>query len=761
MNTLSSRRHWLIAAGTSVFLGFLIFQKYFLTGALPFFGESSGMADPMAYYIMEGLKLHHIPLWNSHVFGGIPTYMDGYSQPFSPFHWIGLIIAFPGVQIWKAVLMLFLAGFGGFGFLYKGLRLTPQAALFGSIGFLLSPLVVQFPDGHIMYQPVFVGYALLPATLWALTHVLQGESWSERRWGMVGAALSVTTVILSTHLNVLLWYVVYVGAYCVWLLYGSTDKTKGLIALAIAAGVTALLSAPAILGWHDSLPLSWRMFMSEHISEYPFARLGIKKEALSGLFYQVHSRHGMGSLHTGFPIAFLGLLAAFLPKRKEELYFRVWLLFAVFLIALNLAPISWNAKLLYPIAVSPNIFRRGLFMVVTSLTVLASLRFDFYMREKRVSWSELYAPTCKIIALMILAAAGYFIWRGSHIAIIKKITPAGWALAWTLTAICWYMSRRPVPLKMIGAFWEGPKRLGHYVWLIPVFFLAVEQIYFINHRERDEVRNYSLFYHPVQHNRHVFDRDALIERIQHTGDYYRTAIYQPNLPTDDLYENLFLIRWAENLSIMNRWYNYTGWLSDFPAGYYAYFRKHFPGSDRYGRVQWDTVDPMLTEAGKAISTGWIVTTEKLKNPVFQKVAEQPPLLLYRNPAAYPRVFTMAESESSAWAELKAKHYVVEPADAFHDDGDRVELSVSPREASTLVMTDTWYPGWKAFVDNQETEIRPIRDTFRAISIPAGVQKVRLVFEPAFMKPALFLVGVGVCCLLILFFIPLSLRRNSL
>jgi hypothetical protein len=60
----------------------------------------------------------------------------------------------------------------------------------------------------------------------------------------------------------------------------------------------------------------------------------------------------------------------------------------------------------------------------------------------------------------------------------------------------------------------------------------------------------------------------------------------------------------------------------------------------------------------------------------------------------------------------------------------VELAVSLSAPGLVVLTDTFYPGWKAFCDGgKETEIFCANGLFRAVFVPEGQHTVRFVFLP--------------------------------
>ncbi|MEI7511352.1 MAG: YfhO family protein [Candidatus Peregrinibacteria bacterium] len=59
----------------------------------------------------------------------------------------------------------------------------------------------------------------------------------------------------------------------------------------------------------------------------------------------------------------------------------------------------------------------------------------------------------------------------------------------------------------------------------------------------------------------------------------------------------------------------------------------------------------------------------------------------------------------------------------------MSLRVSSSGNNLLLMSETWYPGWKAVVDGKETPILRANHSFRAIPLSAGVHQVVMKFEP--------------------------------
>lgn len=70
----------------------------------------------------------------------------------------------------------------------------------------------------------------------------------------------------------------------------------------------------------------------------------------------------------------------------------------------------------------------------------------------------------------------------------------------------------------------------------------------------------------------------------------------------------------------------------------------------------------------------------------------------------------------------------------------------------LYLSDVYYPGWKAFIDNQKAEIYKANYAFRAIYLPPGSHEVRFVFDPESLGLG-FIISIGSIITMLL-----SLRR---
>ncbi|MEW6619642.1 MAG: YfhO family protein [bacterium] len=69
--------------------------------------------------------------------------------------------------------------------------------------------------------------------------------------------------------------------------------------------------------------------------------------------------------------------------------------------------------------------------------------------------------------------------------------------------------------------------------------------------------------------------------------------------------------------------------------------------------------------------------------------------------------------------------------------NKIILNASSSVDCFLFMSETYYPGWKAYVDGQKTEIYRANYIFRAIKFPKGNHQVEFVYFPLSFKTGLF------------------------
>ncbi|MGH7356384.1 MAG: YfhO family protein, partial [Candidatus Rokuibacteriota bacterium] len=74
--------------------------------------------------------------------------------------------------------------------------------------------------------------------------------------------------------------------------------------------------------------------------------------------------------------------------------------------------------------------------------------------------------------------------------------------------------------------------------------------------------------------------------------------------------------------------------------------------------------------------------------------------------------------------------------------DRVRFATLSEGPAYLVVTDTWFPGWRALVDGREAPLWRADYAFRAVWVPAGRHTVEMVFRPRYLGAGLAITGLA-------------------
>ena len=71
----------------------------------------------------------------------------------------------------------------------------------------------------------------------------------------------------------------------------------------------------------------------------------------------------------------------------------------------------------------------------------------------------------------------------------------------------------------------------------------------------------------------------------------------------------------------------------------------------------------------------------------------------------------------------------EPAEIIQYENEKVVIKVKARQSGWLVLLDTYYPGWKAYLDGREVKIYRADGFFRAVEVPEGEHIIEFVYFP--------------------------------
>ncbi len=217
---------------------------------------------------------------------------------------------------------------------------------------------------------------------------------------------------------------------------------------------------------------------------------------------------------------------------------------------------------------------------------------------------------------------------------------------------------------------------------------------------------------------------------------------------------------------------YTGTVAHRPARVGGHFvRDHPEFNDYVTRLRFDgprvvtsaVVRPLLTQ-GQIVVRGASLMDERTGG--FQslvisgrgrfRLVHSGDVKIYENLDVLPRAFVVsraivAPSDPTALTVMRepsvdlAKSVILDEtqvkvgqdgtqdvsykANLLSYEPERVVIETSGKSAGWLVLTDAWYPGWRATVDGSPVEIGRADILFRAAPVPAGSHRVEFIYTP--------------------------------
>lgn len=676
--------------------------------------DSIMYAYPTDALFNREIKRGRIPLWNPYVFSGYPVFASGQNGFLNPFNIVLNFIFTP----WKAkdiflFIHLILSGIFTFLFLMEiGLSFYP--ALFGGLVWSYSGLNAGFfsQGSTISVAPY------LPLLLLSYEKGIKGKS---LMWTGVGA-LSASMLFLGRHLNVSVF--AFVG-FILYALYRISIEVTGgnlnlkravlpfILITLLGVGISAVQLLPTLelskLAELQRPPESFPMTSVQGFIEFlsitffhPFFLGG--EPAYEGAWVRIYQVNGFAGIITI-------LLAFFLPfashRRKWEgsFYLAVSLLF---ILASSLTPITtlfeWIPsfrrlnpfKLLYP---------ADFFM-----TMAGAIGFESLIEEDRTlrKLLGLVAGTTFVLivgGITLIYEAPFLSYR------IKSLTNPGIfsvILSLFVAGILFLEESKKI---------KGPGILALSIFEIVPFAFIINM--------------------PVKTSLLKMDNNYMNE-LKRIAGYERVAGIEPNL------------------SSLLQLYSPEGYESLIPDNYFIAL-KGKPPEDillREPKKRMIRLEDISYEMAKLLGVRYIIGTDRVYKIPDDKLEELnysvKGVKIYKVKGVLPRAFVI-----SSWKKVKSWEDAISllkngynpedgvlleedigecrggggTAEIVEYDLHRVVIRTTSYGCGILVFSDTWYPGWKVYVNGREERVLRAYGFLRSVLLKDGENFVEFQFKP--------------------------------
>jgi uncharacterized membrane protein YfhO len=734
----------LVTAGTLILFGPML-----VTGRTLFWGTPLLQFVPWRSFALRAFVEGHLPLWNPSLGMGAPLLANYQTAIFYPPNWILPLTGIAWGQGLLVALHLILAGCG-MTLLAKRLGAKLHGQTMAGLAFGISGyLVARAGFLSINATAAWLPWLVLSADQLA---VAVAEKRPRREVGvqMLWLSLALMMQWLAGHAQTSWYSLLLVGAWALWRVTsrGGRRNVLRLLPWLVAAGVLAFALAAV------QLVPTLEYMLNSH-----------RAETIDPEFAMTYSFAPWRTLGLLFPDLFgnpaRGDYWGYGNYWEDAIYIGVIpLLFALLALVRGVAGRDERKKLIRAL---------GVVSLISFIFALGKNTPIFPWLFEHVPTFDLFQAPARwnlvpVFALSLIAAFGADAWRAPEDRTLywMRLATAGAATvalaAWLIGALNPTIRHTFTQTFMVAGFWlftfclialTRPAQLT-IPWIALIGILVMADLGLAN-RGLNPTQPISLYtvestlasridsehrvYMPPDleqelkfERTHRFDtfepgvgwdvvRDAGLPNTTSLDDIPSANNFDPLLP-----ERYSV--WMQALEELGE-ENQLPYLRLMDVGWYAVEDTNAPSSVRYVAVEDPSRVRLVYEAG------WEVTPEQALARVFESGFD-------------PTHLVVLEGSGEVGS--------VEPGEgevaSFEQDGpNRIEIAYRSTQDAWLVLSDAWYPGWRADVDGEAIELLHADYLFRALRVPSGTHTVTFTYRPLSFIVGCLLSSLGLLALL--------------
>jgi len=720
------------------------FWKIIFTNDYHMLNWQDNLTQIYPWYSFAGrsFKSRILPLWNPYQYSGYPFLGEGLAGVFYPLNVVLFLIpAKTGLSIrafeGMVILHVFLAAIFMFALLRR-LRLSPFSSLVGALvfafdGFLLSKA--------INFVPMAYGYVWIPLAFLCFNEAIINGRWV---WTL-GAGLSLGISLLAGHIQFPLYTALTLLGFAICqgvARYRKDKRSRDFISplfafglcLVVALGIAALQILPSLEYGRHALRWVGGAEPLDALAKIPYS-LATKSSYPPRGIASLLSPWLLGIFEGYAYVGILPLLLAILSvmfRRNFYTLFFLGLALIFFALALGSNSVVYGlAYCLIPWLDKARTTSRAIYMLHFAMAALAAFGADFlaspirkrdrkgFLSFVKYVWVVL-GGACLVIFFLLLQ-----FWLHS--------TPGEEAQFW-----------------LQSTQGEAGERFSHLFFFL---ILLASSAVLVLARGRGLLRRRSL--RTLVIILIVFDLFSYgtsylglkAETDLHAEKYYRETDVINFLRGEQGY---FRIENHENALPIN-FGDVFGLFGTF--GYSALALKDY---FEFRSLQWTPP----SRIHDLLNVRYVVSRKQMEGLrlVFEGKAK-----VYENETHLPRAWVVHEAEvikdkKLALQRLQNAAFAPERSVILSEDFDtgrlergkesacrivdyslkRIELDVDMAGNGFLVLSEVYYPGWKAYVDGRKSRIYKADLVLRAVYLDRGHHRVTLVYDPLWFK-----VGVGI------------------
>lgn len=729
---------------------------------------------PNSLFLYDCLHNGQSPIWNPYIWCGFPTFALSTYSLACPFNIVFALLPMPAAFHWCLMLQFMAAGV----FMYllaRYWRLSTPACLLGALAYALNTEFV-FTYWHATLR----AFVWMPLVILFFDKALCGRSTRSAVAAGFFAALAVISGNIQTAVSVLFFMGIYAGATAL--------VRRREVGLGRIAAVTVLASVIALLLAAIQL-LPCLEFLQYNVSER--LKEGRTTSFLQGLgaipflsTFVVPSLWGStesfdlfkalkasaGEFQGYIGVASFALLVVALAARREP-QVKVLAICAVAVVG-TLVLIPFARRFLY---------YRFLIAYVLAAAGLAAWGLDWLLRyagSEQVSAGEWRVRRClwmlagflAVVAVGILAIQSiYTVWSQPLLNFSKRVVFQRASDTFFATETAWMTAR-------LASFWQHYRLTNASFWLPLTCGAAAITVALTRLRGGLRKSCGAIFVGLV-----AVDLAVLVVRLVPMIDLETYPLYPRTVLTDTLQQSATRVyRWPTKPRLIMQ--------DDLLMAY------HVSSFGGYASLNPLTMEDMLAKAQKqtnaaalgicAVTHLLTKTNELPTDQAFELVTQDDGVRLYRNTAALPRARFASHYLNATdveecrqimarpdWqpqsmpiietdrppAPQSSTRTATDKVQIISETTTEVEIAVQNDTAGYVLLADTFYPGWRAYVDGLSKTIHRANGAQRAVFVEPGTHRVLFRYEPASIR-----IGGLISCIALLVCVgvwTIPLRRS--
>jgi len=674
---------------------------------------------PWRELVVSAEKSLELPLWNPYSFAGAPLLANFQSGSFYVLNI--LFFAMPFHMAWSFI--IFLGPLLGGVFLYyylNNFKLNKWASVLGGVAFSFSGFFVAWMEwGTITHVGLW-----LPLILLSIDKIVSSIRYQvlsvKNKKILVWAALyifSLTSAFFAGHLQIFFYLGLFSFTYFIarWWQYGKSVKI--LLIYIILNTLFLILSSAQWIPTLQFISLSAR-----NVDALNFNNLGwfvpwqhLIQFIAPDFFGNPTTLNYWGVWNYGELVGYVGIIplilvlfGMFYRRDKKTLFFgTIFFLSIVFSFPTFFAKIPYILKIPFLSTSQPT---RLLFVADFALAVLSALGFDYLLKAKR----KIAIIYPLIFIFIILTGLWVFIPK-EHLSVVKSNL--------LLPTVLFIFSS----FLFIALIFSQKK--NKYIVTICAFMIIITVF---------DLLRFGWKFTPFTQSSYLFPSAKTITFLQKDLGEFRimttdSRILPPNfsaiykLQSIDGYDPLYLLRYGELMA--------------------ASERKKADINPPFGFNRIITPHNYDSRIIDLLGIKYVLSLSELNSSKLVKVFQEGQTIIYENKNVMPRAFFVKNIKLSKdkresiemlfdpsinlaqigiiedGSEDLDVDWSVGSANIIQYSANKIIIDTENKDAGFLILTDTFYPTWKASIDKKLAKTYVTDYNFRGIIVPSGKHRV--------------------------------------